>query len=98
MGPASPQSDHALRDVEARAGEIGPFVYIDNAADWSAVDSHAELQARMLLERAADLHRALHSGFRARVKNQRHSVGRDFKQTASGVASLKLLGRANDPA
>ena len=46
---------HSLRHVNSSAGEIGPFVYIDNAADWSAVDSHPELQVGMFLERATDL-------------------------------------------
>src|SRR6266481_7567554 len=52
----------------------------------------------MFLESAADLHRALRRRFRARVKCQRHTVaGWDPSQTARGVGSLKLLGRANNP-
>ena len=86
---------HAAIDSSAR--EIGPFGYIDHAANWPAVDSHPKVQARMFLERAADLHRALRGCFRIGVKDQRHPVaGRDFKQTACGFGSLKLLGRANN--
>ena len=52
----------------------------------------------MFLESAADLHRALRRRFRTRVKCQRHTVpGWDPSQTARGVGSLKLLGRANNP-
>ena len=88
---------YPLRDVEASARKIGPFVYIRNGADWPAVDSHPKLQARMLLERAADLHGALRGCFRTRVKYQHHPVAsRDFKQTPRGFGSLKLLGRANN--
>src|SRR4029077_13244405 len=52
----------------------------------------------MFLERAADLHRALHRRFRTRVKCQCHPVaGWDPSQTARSFGSLKLLGRANNP-
>ena len=88
---------HPFGHVDSSAREIGPFIYIDHAADWPAVDSHPNVQARMFLERAADLHRALRRRFRTRVKYQRHPIaGRDFKQTACGFGSLKLLGRANN--
>ena len=88
---------HPLRDVDSSAREIGPFGYIDHAANWSAMDSHPNLQARMFLQRAADLHRALRRRFRTRVKHQRHPVaGWDFNQAARGFGSLKLLGRANN--
>ena len=88
---------HPLRHVDSGAGEIGPFIYIDHAANRPAVDSHPKLQARMFLERAADLHRALHRRFRTGVKDQRHPVaGWDSNQTVRGFGSLKLLGGANN--
>ena len=88
---------YPLRHVDSSAREIGPFVYIDHPANWPAVDSHPKLQAGMFLERAADLHRALHRRFRTGVKDQRHPVaGRDLKQTARGFGLLKLLGSANN--
>ena len=71
---------HPLRHVDPGAREIGPFVYIDHPANWSAVDSHPKLQTGMFLERAADLHRALRRRFRTGVKDQRHPVaGWDLK-------------------
>ena len=95
--PGVAATHHPFGDVDSSAREIGPFVYIHNPADRSAVDSHPKLQARVFLERAADLHCALRRRFRAGVKYQRHPVaGRDFKQTARGFGSLKLLGGAND--
>src|SRR5437868_3741734 len=88
---------HPFGHVETSAREIGPFVYIDHTANWPAVDSHPKLQARMFLERTADLYRALRRRFRTCVEDQRYAVaGRDFKQAARGVGSLKLLGGANN--
>src|SRR5437667_8021479 len=74
---------HPFGDVDSSAREIGPFVYIHNPAHWSAVDSHPKAQARMFLDRAADLHGALRRCFRTCVEDQRYAVaGRDFKQAA----------------
>src|SRR5205823_14860661 len=89
---------HPLGHVTTTGREISPFVYVDPAASWPAVDSHPKLQARMFLKRATDLHRTLCGRFRSGVKNQRHSIaGRNFKQTARGLGTLKLFGRANNP-
>jgi len=87
---------HASRYIDPGASEIGPFVYIENAANWPAVNSHPKLQARFL-ERTADLHRALRRRFRTRVKYQRHPVaGGDLNQTIGRLSLLKLLRRTND--
>ena len=89
---------HPLRHVDPSAREIGSFVYIDHAANWSAVDSHPKLQARMFIERPADLHRALRRRFGISVKDQHHPVASwDPNQTVLGFGSLKLLGGANNP-
>jgi hypothetical protein len=88
---------HPFGHVDSCAREIGPFVYIHNPADGTAVDSHPKLQGRMFLERAADLHRALRRRFRVGVKDQRHPIaGWDPNQTVRGFGSLKLLGRAGN--
>ena len=39
---------HPLRDVKPGARKIRAIIHIDHAADWSAMDSHAQLQARMI--------------------------------------------------
>ena len=71
---------HPLRHVDPGAREVGAFVYIDNPADWTAVDSHPKLQTGMFLKRPADLQRALRRRFRTGVKDQRHPVARwDFE-------------------
>src|SRR5262249_7186801 len=88
---------HPLGDVDPRTGKIGTLIYIDDAANWPAVNSHPKLQARMFLERAADVHCALHWRFRTGVKYQRHAVARrDFKQATPGFGTLKLFGRADN--
>ena len=88
---------HPFCHVDSSAREIGPFIYVDHAANWPAVDSHPNLQARMFLERAADLHRALRRRFRIGVKDQHHPVASwDPNQTVRGFGSLKLLGGTNN--
>ena len=39
---------HPFAYVDSSAREIGPFIYIDYPANWPAVDSHPNLQARIL--------------------------------------------------
>src|SRR4029077_12683124 len=88
---------HPFCHVDSSAREIGPFVYIDHAANWPAMDSHPKLETRLLLESATDLHRASHRRLRARVKYQHHPVASwDPGQTARSFGSLKLLGGANN--
>src|SRR5438552_6148766 len=95
--PGVPAGHNALRDIDSGSGKIRTIIHVDHAAHWSAVDSHPKLQARMFPESAADLHCALRRSFRTGVKNQSHPVaGRDFKQTAGGFGSLKLLRGANN--
>jgi hypothetical protein len=83
-----------LRPAPAR---FGLFVYIDNPAHGTTVNSHPKLQARMFLQRSANLRCALGGRFWTRVKYQRHPIaGRDPDQTVRGSGSLKLLGPADD--
>jgi hypothetical protein len=78
---------HPLRHVEAGTGEIGVTIHIYHTADRPAVHAHPKLQARMFLERAADLHRALRRRFGTGVEDQRHAVaGRDFYQATAASA------------
>src|SRR5690242_15489569 len=65
---------HSLGHVNSSARKVGLFIYIHDAANWTAVNSHPQLQVRLFLERPADLNCTLHRRFRTRVKYQRHSV------------------------
>jgi hypothetical protein len=87
----------ALPAVDSGGREIGPLVYVKQAANWPAVDTHPKLQAWMFLESAADLHRALRRRFRIGVKDQHHPIASwDPSQTARSFGSSKLLGRSNN--
>src|SRR5438034_8669310 len=95
--PGVPAIHHSLRHVETRSSEIRTTGHVDHAANRPAVDSHAELQARALFERATDLNRALRRCFWAGIKDQRHSVaGGDLDQTIRRVGFFKLIGGANN--
>jgi hypothetical protein len=48
-----------LRHVQASTGEIGATIHVSHAAHRTAMNAHAQLQARMVLARAADLDCAL---------------------------------------
>src|SRR5262249_32875749 len=65
---------HPFSHIDSSAREIGPFSNIDDGANWPAVNSHPKSLPTMFPERATDLHRTLHRGFRTRVKYQRHAI------------------------
>ena len=67
---------YPLRHVDSGPGHVCPIVDILNQIDWAAMDSHPQLQLRMILQRVCDLERALRRRFGAIAKNQRHSVPR----------------------
>src|SRR5207248_2766765 len=50
---------HSLGQVDPSAGHVRPFVHINHTTDRSAVNAHPDLQALIVLERAADLKGAL---------------------------------------
>src|SRR5438093_777592 len=74
---------HPLRDVDARAGDVGATTHVHHATDWSAMNSHPQLELRMFLHRAANLQRTLHRRFRSVVKNQRHAVSTGHSNEAT---------------
>ena len=41
--PRVPTIHHPFCHVDSSTREIGPFIYIDHAANWPAVDSHPKL-------------------------------------------------------
>src|SRR6266540_5654525 len=65
---------HPLCRVDAASGYVGAFVHVHYTTDGSTVNAHSNLQARIVLERAADLHRTLRRFLRTLVENQRHAV------------------------
>jgi hypothetical protein len=86
-----------LRHVKAGACEIGMTIHIYHPADRPAVDAHSNLQAWMLLERAADFNRALRRRFLTGVEDQRHAVaGWNFYQSTRSFRFLVLIRTADD--
>src|SRR5262249_33855485 len=61
-------------DVDTSPGHIRPLSHVHYTADRPAVNAHANLQARMLFKRTADLHRTLSRFLGTFVENQCHAV------------------------
>ena len=67
---------HPLRDVDARARDVGLFVEVGNFVDRAAMNSHADAKLGMTLQCLADFQRAQNRRFRTVAKNQRATVAR----------------------
>src|SRR5205809_8022975 len=65
---------HPLCRVDAASGYVGAFVHVHYTTDGPTVNAHPNLQTRIVLERAADLHCTLRRFFGTPVENQRHAV------------------------
>ena len=88
---------HPLRDVDARAGNIGMFVQITDFIDRAAVNAHADAQFRMALQRLADFQSAQRRRLRSVAKNQRAAVpGRQAQEFAFRFSAAELLCSTHD--
>jgi hypothetical protein len=86
-----------LRDVDSRPGHVCFLVNIGHWINRAAVNSHPQLDMRMLLQRFADLERTSHRFFRAMEKQERHPVsGRHSNQFPSLFSRPKTLGAPHD--
>src|SRR5438132_8145 len=65
---------YPLRRVDAGPSHVGAFVHVHYTTDGPTVNAHSNLQARIVLERAADLHCTLRRFLGTLVKDQRHAV------------------------
>src|SRR6516162_4800765 len=65
---------HLPGHVDAGPSYVSAFVHVHHTTDRSTVNAHAHLQARIVLECAADLYRTLRRFLRTLVENQRHAV------------------------
>src|SRR4029077_12402865 len=82
-----------LRDVDSRPGHVCFVVNIGHSIDRAAVNSHPQLDLRMLLQRFADLERTSHWLFRTLEKQERHPVsGRHSNQFPSLFSRPKTFG------
>ena len=88
---------HPLCEVNAGASNIDLVVDIHHPADGPTMNSHANGEPGMLLERARDCQGALHRRLHAGGKDEGHSVaGWQAGQLAAGFGSTKLSGVANE--
>src|SRR6476620_11905831 len=72
--PAVAAIHHPLCRVDAASGYVSAFVHFHYTTDGPTVNAHSNLQARVVLERATDLHRTLRRFLRTLVKDQRHAI------------------------
>src|SRR6266516_5441767 len=65
---------HTLCDIDSCPGHIAFVIYIGDSVDWAAVNSHPQLDTRMISQSSADLERTAHRLFWATVKKECHPV------------------------
>jgi hypothetical protein len=65
-----PAIHHALRHVNASAGNVGLFVQITDFIDRAAVNAHPHVKFGMTLQRLANFHCAQHRRFGASAENK----------------------------
>ena len=86
-----------LRDVDSRPCHVCFLVNIGHSINRAAVNSHPQLDVRMLLQRFADLERTSHRFFRAMEEKEGHSVsGRHSNQFPSFFSRPKTFGAPHD--
>src|SRR4029453_6608100 len=67
---------HPLGDVDPSSSKVCLVVHIGHSVDRAAVNSHPQLNLRMLSQSSANLERASRRLFRAMEEKERHSVSR----------------------
>ena len=72
--PGVPAIHHPLRHVDPGTSYVCLSGNVDHTAHWTAMYSHAKLQALVFFKRTTDFDRALRRRLRARVKDKRHPV------------------------
>ena len=65
-----------LRHIDSYSGDVALLVDIGDLIHRPAVDSHPQLQFRVLAQLATDLQRTAHRRIHARKKGQHHSIPR----------------------
>jgi len=88
---------HALRNIDSRTGYVRFLIYIRNSVDWAAVNSHPQLEARMILQRSANLQRTSRRLFRAMKKSKCHSIaGRHANKFVVRFRGAKTFRTSHD--
>jgi hypothetical protein len=88
---------HSLGNIYSRTSNVRFLVNIGNSIDRTAVNSHPQPDARMILQRLANLERTPGRFFRTMEENERHPIaGRHPDEFASCFRSAKALGAPHD--
>jgi hypothetical protein len=65
---------HALRNIDSRAGYVRFLINIRDSVDRTAVNSHPNLDLRMISQCSANLERTANRFLRAPEENKRHPI------------------------
>ena len=88
---------HPLRDIYSRSCKVCFVVDIGDSVDWTTVDSHPDLNVRMILEGLANLESTSHRLFRTVEEKERHPVsGRHPDQFTFCFGGPKTFGASYD--
>src|SRR4029450_686743 len=86
-----------LGNVDPSSSKVCLVVHIGDSVNRTAVNSHPQLDLRMILQSPANLQRASGRLFRAVKEKERHSVSRRHSiEFAFGFPSSKTLGISDD--
>ncbi len=72
--PSIAAIQHSLRNIDSRTGYVRFLVNINDSANRTAVNSHPQPDARVILQCSANLERTPGRLFRAVEENQRHPI------------------------
>lgn len=88
---------HSLRNIDSRTRYIRFLVNIDDSVDRTTVNSHPQLDARMILQLFANLERTLGRFFRTVEENQRNPItGRHPDKFTFCFGGPKTFGVSHD--
>jgi hypothetical protein len=89
---------HALRNVDSRTGYVRFLINIRDSVDGTAVNSHPQPDAWMILQCSANLECAPGGFLRTAEKGERHPItGRHPSEFAASFCCPKTFGAADDP-
>jgi hypothetical protein len=88
---------HSLRYIDPRTSYVRFLVNIRDSVDRTAVNSHPQLHAPMILQRSANLERTPGRFFRTVEENQRYPVaGRHSDKFTSCFRSVETFATPHD--
>ena len=88
---------HALRNIDSGTGYVRFLINIRDSVDGTAVDSHPQLDGRMILQRSANLQRTSRRFLRTAEENERHPIaGRHSDELAPRFRSAESFAAPHD--